>query len=557
MDRVPTSLLSDATSTPAGQALKASLDSLRSTVGALAVGAVVSPQNFGAVANSPAAAAANRAALQSWFDAGSNAILFQDPNDVFHVNTGPETLKITKRVKIPSLRLRPVVQAAGQGLIEVVPAFGAPLTFANAAVTRGQTTFTLAAASAVPTVGQIGVIRAGLSAYAAVAGWRQRVRVVAVDASNPLAPTITVDTPAPRALGAFAGSFTPITSDPSGSHLLAVNIDLTGQANACSLPFRLTACRDTRVNRIYLLQPNGGTVLFGEASEGNVIHQLASRTHADNRVENGCRMTAQYDHDNYVGQIITEAHRSTPVLLRNGYSSGLRISRIEHHKYGVDDWFGALLQHAEASDETDVTSVHCIDEIDPANASTTVGFKLSSSVTDAKLPKIASLYHNKDVASFGCLPLYVQTKSLEGPLSVMDRQFDVPALAANGVSDQYLLKGVTGQVKFFAADFAGFDAMLFRQVFSINGATDFLKYRYNQAYVAGNESPVGSWFEWLPPNAASFPHVGFGQSHNYLVNSQELWLRFAAGAAPVAAGKSIRLQIAYYPTAKLFVSANG
>lgn len=553
---VPSGLVQDKTLT-GDQRLTASLAAIRAQIAALSGTTLIKPQAFGAVANSPAAATANRAALQAWLDAADTGILWHDFRQVFHVDTSATPLYVRKKAMIHWLRLKPVIQAGGnQALLEFSPTYGAAVALATGqAVTKGMRVLNLPPLAALPAVGTKVLVQAGQDAYvAAQAGWQTVATVVETDNSNPLQPKVTLDRSAPRAWGAptpisgATAQLLPITSDAGqGSIINFLEIDERGQANTLGNSLRLTATRDVFIRRYSHHGARAQTVRFDTASEDCRIADYYNRLPLTRA---GGGIGFHKDRNNRVDFSKTDTKFDHVAFTQSGYSFGASCERVDLHKYGTTAWGSALISSTDESSPMSLGLVNAIDDLD-------AGFRLAVQSNGAKAPDVRLFLLDKDPLHLGCLPGLVRTKSIEGKLSVLQKEFVFPATTGVFDKDYFLARMWFPRVEFNADDFTGFDVNLFTPPYVGAGAgRGSLKYQYEVAESAGNESAVGAWTTWLDEtNTAQNGSIANGQAFNTSAADTERWLRFSTLAA-VAAGKTVRLKLAGYPMKSLYVAGN-
>lgn len=590
--------------------MEVAMAELRGQLTALEGADVITPEQFGAVPNDPAFAVQNFAAIEAWMNAGHLGLQIANPNNVYYLACYPtggdgafRPLTVRRKCWIPILRL--AIVKAGASFSYYALAFGNRISFGPdrlvgldspaAAITRGQTTFTVDDPDGPSiTVGQRLFVALGHDAYDfdGANGWYRTVNCTAYS-RNALTGegTLTVDMPCPDdfPLRTDSRADTPkvYLVDPldnfEGSWIGFMEMDMAGfdQSIGLAYPASIFDSPGLTIDTMVFKNPprrDTQSLYFGAGSENITVGQLFFDQSVQAVDMNGKGQSGQFHN---IGSRIDYLHVTVAgpdfLIFREGYTGAFTIGEADINFAGrfngsnTDQFYKCGRRFCFAISECEPLIVGTLrytsqfdlklDTTDPTGAGDD-GFWGAGANTGAALPIIERFESNKDFLYLGCTPLYVATKSVEGPLTYDTRHFEFPAAPAG---QDMAVDYEAGRVFFadiqmnFGPDPTGWDFFIYTPPFvddrsKIDQGVYVTHYKVYGGYAEDNRQPSAVWNEYIGPGYKG--NVGQQTINLTTGGSFDRFFRYA-GYAGEPAGNYMKLQYAYYPMKSLYQENRG
>ena len=404
---------------------------------------------------------------------------------------------------------------------------------------------------------------------------------------------MTVDIPAPRdhAIRTDGRADTPWvynlgagTTFSDGSWIGYLELDLTDFPRGEGLAYPVSAnygVSGITIDTLVMKNPprlSTQSLYFGAGSENITVHELFFEQNVnagDAQGDGGCSQfhnmasRVDYFHITMTGPDFAN--------FREGYTGGFTFGEVVIDFPGrfngslTDQFYHAGVRFSLSISESRPLVVGTlrytspfdldVDLTDPEGTSDD-GFWGAGALTGSELPIIERFESNKDWKALGCTPLYVSTKSVEGPLTYDTRHYEFPAApAATDLTLDYEAGRVYLQEVYlnFGPDNAGWDFFIYTPPFVDNrGVVDRgvypTHYNITGGFAADNAAPVAQWNQFSGPGYLS--NVGQSNLNQTYDGSFDRHFRYV-GYNGEAAGNYMKMQYAYYPMKSLFVERNG
>lgn len=567
-----------------GDSLTAAIKKVRDRIKAATSAQLLRPESFGAVANSAAAATANRAALQAWLNAAANGgILYQDPNDVYYVQARPSAganaalpLSIRYPSNIPFLRLRTKYGVAGpsQKILEIGATDSAVShTLGNAAVTRGQYLWSLPDFPAAIPVGTKVLITAGENPYNAAAnGLFLRAIVRAHDVTAGL---VLVDKPAPRAFAACTASPAPkmtvLSNAADGSVIGLLDIDQTEHGNtALDMPLGLVSCEGVTIESYFSRGTTDRAMSFRAGATRNLVKAAHFSVDPSSPLSGSCGIYCVSERENKILSLNVRAPGPAVVLDRAEFCGHMSIHHFAAELTGTsslwDDFELALMKNTGESEAASIGTLALEVKVDALGDGARTGVVVARNLTGAEPFQVGRLVCNKDIYRLGCKPEFLETKSIRGPRMQVEKELTTAARNAGSSGavtawlgsvfmDEFRYKYSRDAEADQAADPIFGISLHAASYIPAGSQTDSILHGYGAALAPGNQinAPANTWVDWQLFDR-DVSNVADGQFYNNSSNGIDRFLRFNLPAVWPA----MKLQVSYggYPMRGLFTTDN-